>query len=385
MSLAAHQPALRLAVIRRRYAPFGGAERFIERSLTELHSMGVEPTLVCAEWAGSADDQTPWPVVRLGKPRGLTRARRELAFARDVRGFLAQTPFDLVQSHERIPGLSIFRAGDGLHCEWLRQRQGIQSRAQRCLTALSPYHRFCLEQERQLYGHQDLRAVICNSEMVRDEIAEHFPAALSKVRVVRNGIDANQFQPATPAQRQAARRQLGLPDDKPVMAFVGSGFERKGLACVLEAAHLVPQVHVLIAGQDKHLARYRRRSEQLGLGGRAHFLGGRHDVPLCLDAADGFFFPTLYDPGPNAVLEAMAKGLPVLTSTKCGLAEVVVPAGAGVAHGALDVPAFAQSLGEMMDRARRERMGQAARAAALQLSLRRLAVDLRRLYEELLA
>ncbi len=382
--MSAIAPPLRLAVIRRQYAPFGGAERFIERSLDELQAHGIAPTLVCAEWDRPAGAGANWEVAQLGAPRGLSRQRREINFADAVHAFLSSREFDLVQSHERIPGLAVFRAGDGLHCEWLRQRRRAQPAWQRWLTDLDPYHRFCLRRERALYGHPALRTVICNSEMVRSEIAEHFPAALSKVRVIRNGIDSTAFAPATEQQRLHARNRLGIPADRVLFVFVGSGFERKGVTTILQVAAAAPEARFLIVGQDKQRSSYQRRARQLLLADRVHFLGPVQDVSDCLDAGDAFIFPTLYDPGPNAVLEAMAKGLPILTSHKCGLAEVIVPAGAGFAHDALDRAAFALSLVKLLDAPVRLAMGAAARKAAMQLSLSILGSRLNGLYRELL-
>lgn len=374
-----------LAVVRRRYSRFGGAERFIERSLDGLSTTDVKPTLVCAEWDEAAGTAPPnWEVVRLGSPKGFSRAQRELNFERNVLTFLAHRPFDLVQSHERIAGLPIFRAGDGLHCEWLRQRGRVQSTTARWLTRWSPYHRFCLARERHMLGHAALKIVICNSEMVRSEIAQHFPETLHKVRVVRNGIDLDEFRPPAPAQRLQARRSLGFSDGRPVFLFIGSGFERKGVATILQVAARVSGAHFLIVGKDKHLSRYQSLALALKIADRVRFAGATVQIQACLDAADAFFFPTLYDPGPNAVLEALAKGLPVLTSAKCGLAELIQPAGAGFVHDALDIAAFANSLNELFDETRRHAMGTAARNVALQLDVSALTSKLRSVYAEVL-
>ncbi len=373
-----------LAVIRRRYSPFGGAERFIERSLDGLAKTGVRPTLVCSEWDRADAADPPWEVVRVGAHKGIGRARRELEFEREVRSFLAGRRFDLIQSHERIAGLPVFRAGDGLHCEWLRQRRKGQSVAAQWLTRISPYHRFCLARERQLFGHPGLRIVICNSEMVRGEIAEHFPDALHKVRVVRNGIDTHAFSQTTESQRRQARDCLGLAQGTPVIAYVGSGFERKGVGTILRTAALVPKWQFLIVGQDKHIKRYQQQAADLAVANRVCFLGSTNEVQTCLDAADAFFFPTLYDPGPNAVLEAMAKGLPVLTSDKCGLAELLAPARAGFVHGAGEIESFARRLHDLLDEPQRRCMGIAARELAQQMSLDALVSNLRSVYDELL-
>ena len=74
--------------------------------------------------------------------------------------------FDLVQSHERISCCDIYRAGDGVHAQWLKNRARAISTARRWATALSPWHLYTLAAERRLFTSDQLRAVICNSQMV---------------------------------------------------------------------------------------------------------------------------------------------------------------------------------------------------------------------------
>jgi len=79
---------------------------------------------------------------------------------------------------------------------------------------------------------------------------------------------------------------------------------------------------------------------KLGIAARVRFVGGVSDVRPFLAAADAFVLPTLYDPFPNAVLEAMAAGLPVVTSTRCGAAEIVAEGETGFVRDALDIDAL---------------------------------------------
>src|SRR5581483_12431788 len=108
---------LSIALIRGRYVDDGGAERFMTRALTALSGGGVQVTLYTREWPQTSDFE-----IALCRPFYLGRVWREAAFARSVCRALSQRGFDLVQSHERIACCDIYRAGDGVHREWLAQR-----------------------------------------------------------------------------------------------------------------------------------------------------------------------------------------------------------------------------------------------------------------------
>jgi UDP-glucose:(heptosyl)LPS alpha-1,3-glucosyltransferase len=123
---------------------------------------------------------------------------------------------------------------------------------------------------------------------------------------------------------------------------------------------------------------------RLGVAGRVRFVGGVSDVRPFLAAADAFVLPTLYDPFPNAALEAMAAGLPVVTSTKCGAAEVVREGESGFVRDALDIGGLADCL-DRLDPATARRMGEAAREAVSPLTPEAMGREYLALYERLLA
>ncbi|OYW23636.1 MAG: hypothetical protein B7Z49_03555, partial [Hydrogenophilales bacterium 12-63-5] len=113
----AEPPRLRLAIVRQRYNPFGGAERFIERAIEALQGHRVDVTMITRAWpAGSARQALPCDPFYLGS------LWRDWGFARAACRAAAAAGFDLVQSHERLHCCDVFRAGDGVHREWLRHR-----------------------------------------------------------------------------------------------------------------------------------------------------------------------------------------------------------------------------------------------------------------------
>jgi UDP-glucose:(heptosyl)LPS alpha-1,3-glucosyltransferase len=140
-----------------------------------------------------------------------------------------------------------------------------------------------------------------------------------------------------------------------------------------------------VAGTDRHLRQYRALAERLGVAARVRFLGGLDDVRPVLWAADAFLAPALYDPFPNAALEALACGLPVIASPACGVSELIEPGRNGFVHDALDVPAIAASMARLAVERTDDRWRRAAREAALPWSLDAAAQSLLALYRQLLA
>jgi UDP-glucose:(heptosyl)LPS alpha-1,3-glucosyltransferase len=161
------------------------------------------------------------------------------------------------------------------------------------------------------------------------------------------------------------RRELGLGRGDCAVLFLGTGYARKGLDLLLEAFPRVvaawPEARLLIAGFDSARARFEARAAELGIGARTTFLGGTLTPEHLYAAADLYVLPTRYDPFANSTLEALACGLPVITSTANGGGELI---DAGVQGACIDVARGAEVLAEECLRWRSpERRASAARAA----------------------
>ncbi|NGZ06421.1 MAG: glycosyltransferase family 4 protein [Magnetococcales bacterium] len=377
------EQALTLALIRQRYTPFGGAERFLERAMGALQAQGVAITVIARAW--ETEEQKGFALQRCD-PFHLGRLIRDAGFAWCVRRLLTPRRYDLVQSHERIPGCDLYRAGDGVHAEWLAQRRRVQGRIARWLVAVNPYHHYLLTMEQRLFEHPGLRAVICNSRMVRDEIAQRFRIAPDKLRVIYSGVDLERFHPDHKAHLGAGvRAEWRIGADELLLLFVGSGFARKGLPMVLHAvARMGVPARLLVVGQDKEQAAMQALTRRLGVANRVLFVGGRRDVVPFYAAADGVVLPTLYDPFPNVALEAMAMGLPLVTSFKCGAADLIESGRNGFLVDALDLKRLTGMLERLGDPALRAAMGADARATVAGLSLEAMSAQLLALYHELL-
>jgi len=368
-----------IAIIRQKYRPDGGGERFVSGLLSVLRRRAYDVTLITRRWEGGAN-----PSVLTCNPPKAGRMLRDWGFARAVCRRLKQYHFDLVQSNERIACCDVYRAGDGVHREWLSQRRRIQSLPARLFVALSPYHAYVKHAEKRLFESNRLRAVICNSRMVREEILNHFDIDGCKLRVIYTGVDTETFHPKLKAHRRAVRGELGIPDDAPAFIFVGSGFERKGLMRAISCLAQLPEAHLVVVGKDKRPGTYRRRAARLGLARRVHLLGVRQEVGPYYGAADALVLPTLYDPFPNVVLEAMACGLPVITSTKCGAAELIRKGRGGYVCDALDDRALTDAMRRLTDGGHCRQLGGEARRIVEPYTLDAMRDNLTQLYRELL-
>jgi len=319
---------MHLAIVRKRYSPFGGAERFVATAVERLVARGTRVTIVAEEWEG--DHSSGCEKALVGRA-GLTRAGRHRHFQSRAEAVVAKGSFDLVQSHERILGADLFRVGDGVHAAWFDRLRKERSSWRAHWMAFDPMHRMVLETERRMARSDTI--FVANSQMIAREIAEWLHVPAHRIRVIENGVDLDKFRPATADEKKAARERLSIPLDVPLVTYVGSGFARKGVWQLVEALALpeARNIHALIVGRDSRANQLMSRIHQLGLANRIVVTGGLQDVRPALAAADFFALPSLYEPMPNAALEAIASGLPVVTTHDTGIAEAIVGAGAGCA------------------------------------------------------
>lgn len=371
---------IRLAIVRQKYRPDGGAERFISRALEALDQHAMDLNVITRQWQG--ERQANWHL-HLCDPVKWGRISRERGFANAARTLWQREKFDIVQSHERIAGCDIYRAGDGVHQRWLELRSRLLPGWRQKLLMSDRYHRYVMGAERAMYQAPELKAVICNAQMVKQEIIERFGVASDKIHVIYNAINTTQFVPVNEAERRLLRQKLSLPLDASVLVYVGSGFERKGLANAIRAISGTNR-YLVVVGKDKAEKQYRSLANESGCSDRVIFAGMQPDTRPWYQAADGLLLPTLYDPFPNVILEAMACGLPVITSTTCGGSEFIRAGENGYVCDALDTVALRDAIMALPDKATGSSMAIYARERVMDSSPQRLSQQLISLYQQIL-
>jgi len=341
---------VRLLVVTRPFVYHGGVERATAGLVAALaeHGHAVE----VLSWGG----QQPLPGVatrRLALPP-LPASGRALALAWAVRALTARRRWDVVQSHERTLGQDVYRAGEGCHRAYLDAVSEPRGRP--------AYHRVVLALERRVFARTP--RIVAISRAGAGEIARLYGVPPARLDVVYNGVDLRRFHPDNrAAHRAAARAEAGVPAGAFTLLFVGGGFARKGLAVALEALARLDDAEgrLVVLGRDDP-ATWRARAQRLGVAARVAWLGARPDVERWYAAADALVLPTRYEPFGNVHLEALASGLPVVTSARAGGAEALTAA-CGAAVDPTDAAAVAEAI-QRLHGADPRALAAAARAAA---------------------
>ncbi len=235
--------------------------------------------------------------------------------------------------------------------------------------------------------YRQCRRIHAVSDGVRQQLLGlGFPG--DNISTLRNGVDPDRFQPGDPA---AARQKIGgLPEGALVLGIVGRFAPQKGHARLLEAfAELGatrPQLHLLvIGGGGSEEARVRTLAQASQCSAQIHFTGFQNELPAYYQSLDLLVAPSTLEGLSNAVLEAMACGVPVLAHPACGNPEIITPGTDGFLA-ELDTPAKLQAqLAQVLTRVDDlPALGRAARAKIVrQFSLDRMAEEYRQLYREL--
>ena len=187
--------------------------------------------------------------------------------------------------------------------------------------AVSIRHRLALWHERRAL--EGPGAFVVPSEQARADLIDAYGPSGESVVVIPNGVDLDRFHPKTRTLFFGEERDaLGIGPEELVLLFVGSDLWRKGLDRVLPAfARLAPrfeELRLLVLGDDARRSRFEAEAEKLGVRGRVAFLPA-HPAPEKLYAAsDVLILPTRHDPFANVTLEALACGVPVITSPSNG-------------------------------------------------------------------
>jgi UDP-glucose:(heptosyl)LPS alpha-1,3-glucosyltransferase len=357
---------MHLALLRQRLSVFGGAENTLLALTRELLRQGHEVTLVTAEAQPPPTLAFQANLHWLPAPVWPGKVGRVLGFAVNAERILQKHRYDLIFSLERTLKQDVYRAGDGCHREWLARRRPYDSFPERLHLVLSPFHRTLLSLEKRLFQDPKLKLVIANSRQVAAEVRRHYQVEPGKIRVIYNGVDRERFSP----QAAPASGDPGLEPGIPHILFVGSGFKRKGLHFLITALAGIQHrdSRLLVVGHGR-IAPYQRLASKLGLAHRVRFLGPQPQVERYYIGAQVLALPTIYDPCSNVVLEALACGRPVITTSANGASEFIHPGDNGaILTRPDDIPGLAAALDEYLERAADPVVQQRAVAAVADLS-----------------
>lgn len=335
------------------------------------------------EWLGAAGHAVHYLTVReqptdVVAPKGTVLERCDGLSRSALRGRVTALELDaLLLNPERsrryrgVPA-NVLRAGYGTehYSQKLRSfRRGSERLARRLLRA-APWNVAERRWERAFYeAPQPPPRVVAQSRYMRDEILSSYRIDAERVHVVHNAVDLDEF---SVERRQALREEMrgrwNVPDDAICLLFLGHNFRLKGLWQLLRVLHGAPsRVHLLVVGRGTGGGQRRkahRLVERYGLTDRVTLTGPVRPSLHALAASDALVHLSWHDSFGFVVLEAMACGLPVVTTRWVGAAELLEDGASGL----IVDPARDASIGDAIDAltapALRERLGAAAARAA---------------------
>ncbi len=352
---------MKVGVVIDRFDPAkGGAER----ALADLVRAAIAAGHAVAVYAMSAADGAPGRFHRVTVPPS-PRGMRDAAFAKRAVAAARKDACDVVLGVRHVTGVDVYWPHGGVHAETLAAVERSKGRAlgavSRALHGFSPKQRALLALERRFFESPGRARIWCVSDLVRREILARWPDCAPLVEVHRNGVDLDAFHPGLRDEHRARiRRELKIPDEPPVLLFLGGAWRLKGWPVLLDALkRLRGEKWVCVAAGVRHEPAA-RSAARAGLGDRVRVLP-RHDARSLYGAADVFVQPTWRDPCSLATLEALACGVPVVTTYANGAAE----AGAAVSVVAAgDASAIAAAVSERLSELRDAKTAASVRRAA---------------------
>jgi UDP-glucose:(heptosyl)LPS alpha-1,3-glucosyltransferase len=371
-------------VIERMDPGLGGAEQWTYQFARWLLAQGHEVHVIAAAVADS--------VKRLGVvAHELGAARRRVRFAAEAERAARSLPLDIVHD-----------MGRGWSCDVFHPHNGSRSAAfehnllaepnwkrpwKRAGHALLPRYRdFDRLMARQYVA--DGRLYVAVSRMVAEHFRTFHGVCESRIRRIYNGVDVRRFSPDRRVEfREPTRRRLGVRDDELLLLIVAHNPRLKGVPAVIRAcAELgrrgVPARLAVVGGRP--LWSHQRLARRLGVANRVAFIGAVNDPVHLYMAADVYVQPTFYDPCSLVVLEAMACGLPVVTTRHNGVSELMTSGVDGqLINDPRDWRELAACLEFLRDEAVRRPIGLAARRLAEAHPLERNFREVMAVYREI--
>lgn len=369
---AAKGVPLRVCMLMRLFCPvYSGAAEQAKRLVCALRKLGIEAFILTVRFPGLSAREVVEGVQVYRLPQRAETYWGRLLFALDTVRFLVanRDQYDILHLH----GVSRWFSYAAIVSGKILQKPVVVK-----LTLSGSNDPFTIRRQSFGYAKNAIlaladRTVCLNQEMYRQCLASGYhPARLLRIP---NGVDILKFSPATRGEREHIRRALDLPSDGLIAVFVGILARRKGVDVLLDAwrdiSRRYPQALLLLLGPthdpnnpfDDDVTHSLKQRIAACAPGTVVAPGHVADVSQLLRAADVFVFPSRAEGLPNALLEAMACGLPSVASRISGVTDVACDDVEALLVEAEDVPQLVQALGRLLDdKDLRVQMGRAARA-----------------------
>lgn len=380
---------MKIAIVIERFEPWrGGAETSTQEIARLLVDRGHDVHIITATNAIGPPDIT----IHRVQATTLLRPLRMAAFVRRAASLIARESFDVVHAISPVACADFYQPRGGLIGETLERNVATRTSRPRqllkqALLAMNLKQRSLHDLERDVFRDGG-PAILAVSQYVARQCERIYGAKAPRVRVVFNGVQIRVPTPDEVAGHRAnIRKQHRIEDSTLVLLFIAHNFRLKGLGPLIETASRLmtsgfDAFRILVVGRDNPVG-YQRRIESIGLSRHITFTGPSQRSQVYLCGSDVLVHPTYYDPCSRVVLEALASGLPCITTRFNGAAEVMTDGREGfIIETPDDVGLWARRIRELADADVRAKMSQRALALRDKLSMKRHVDELHSLYTE---
>jgi UDP-glucose:(heptosyl)LPS alpha-1,3-glucosyltransferase len=359
----------------------GGAERYTIDLAAALHQRGHHVSLLASSFADTPDGVTCEKLAA----DGLTRLGRYESLLNSLDRHLDATSYDVVHAMLPVRRCDLYHPHAGVAAEAIES--GHLKHDTRLKRAVArTFNRLNRKRNRFAHVEQDLLTsatppvVLCLSEYVKDTVRRQYPdLPADRLTILFNAVDLRKLDPS-------ANQPRPLPPfrgDAVVALMVAQDFERKGLREAITALGRAkePRLALVVVGKPEP-APYRQLARTFGVADRVHFAGQQTRVVDYYAAADFFVLPTRHDPCSLVVLEALAMGLPVISTKQNGATEIMAHGVHGyVLESADDIEGLTRAMRDLCDPATRQRMREACLRLRTRLAYETHLTTLESIYE----
>jgi UDP-glucose:(heptosyl)LPS alpha-1,3-glucosyltransferase len=325
---------MKIAIVVREYHRHGGISKGTAEVAERLVKLGHEIHIFTSKWMDVKDNRVIFhkvPIVRLGFLEKsvlykINKFLQGLTFLITSKILVNYRNFDIVQ----VKGDSLAKfdivSAHSCHKAWLKiARKEIKNPIDWIMKNLNPHHWRILLTEKLNYKKGNYKKIVAVSYGVKKEIMQCYNVLEEDIVVIPNGIDLEEFNPKNRSLYfEEVRKEYNIPLDYFVLLFIGYEFRRKGLEFVIKAIAKIKneKIKLIVVGNDNKKP-YEKLAKDLGVLDKVIFVGQQTKVNKFYAASDIFVFPTFYEAFSHVTLEAIASGLPLLTTKVNGTEELI--------------------------------------------------------------
>lgn len=329
-----------------KYFPFGGLQRDFMRIAQTVAARGHHVRVYTQSWEGECPEVFELILVPI---KSRTNHGRNAEYYSWVQAHLLQHPVERVVGFNKMPGLDIYYAADVCYAEKVAQEKSIFYR-------LTSRYRHYAEFERATFQQgQPTQLLMLTNKQIAD-FQKHYQTEAERFHILPPGIYPDRkYSQQIPNSRDIYRQKNGISEQQYLLLQVGSDFTRKGVDRSIRALASLPETLrqntlLFVVGQDKP-RKFQALADKLNVHANVRFFSGRNDVAELMAAADLLMHPAYQEAAGIVLLESIAAGLPVLTTSICGYAHYIRDANCGVV---IEEPFQQDILNEVLCRALRE-------------------------------